>query len=83
VLVHDPVADRAEALDHYGIELQPVEALAGADGVIVAVGHRAYRDMGLSRIAAMCRDGVPIVLDVKTLFSTEEAKGLGIRYGRL
>ncbi|MGD8388297.1 MAG: nucleotide sugar dehydrogenase [Desulfobacteraceae bacterium] len=83
VLVHDPVADSAEAFEHYGIELHSVETLSGADGVIVAVGHQAYRDLGLRGISAMCRDGVPIVLDVKALFSNEEAAEFGIRYGRL
>ncbi len=82
--VHDPVADRAEALEHYGIAVHPLEALADCDAVIVAVGHRVYRDMGLARVAGMCRDGgPPIVLDVKALFDAAEADGLWIRYQRL
>lgn len=82
-VVHDPVADREEAGRHYGVDLEDMEALSGAAGVIVAVGHRAYKDMGLSGIAGMCRDGTPIVLDVKGVFSPAEARALGVRYERL
>ena len=82
VLVCDPVADENEARNHYGIELQPLEALSAADGVILAVGHQEFRTMGLSEVAALCRDGVSIVLDVKAVFPPKEATALGIRYER-
>ncbi len=83
VLVHDPMADPAEARKYYGVELQKMEDLTGVDGVIVAVIHDAYKDLGLSNIARLCTQGASLVVDVKGAFSPEEAKALNIKYWRL
>ena len=83
LLIHDPLADPGEAERHYGLALCPMEALAGADGVVVAVMHREYVRMGLSAIAGMCAGGQPLVIDVKGGFSPKEADRAGIAYWRL
>jgi UDP-N-acetyl-D-glucosamine/UDP-N-acetyl-D-galactosamine dehydrogenase len=44
VHVHDPVADRAEALHEYGITLKTWEELPRADAVVLAVAHTKLRD---------------------------------------
>ena len=63
--VSDPLADRDEAQRH-GVTLTPLEGLSPADCVILAVGHRAYRDAGWALINRLVkRDG--IVMDVKGL----------------
>lgn len=51
VNVHDPLADPAEALKFYGIELQKVLG-TGHDAIVGAVAHDAYLDIELSSIAA-------------------------------
>jgi UDP-N-acetyl-D-galactosamine dehydrogenase len=53
------------------------------DAVIVAVAHQAYQHLGLTGMAGLCRNGRPIVVDVKAIFDPEEARRLGIRYWRL
>jgi UDP-N-acetyl-D-glucosamine/UDP-N-acetyl-D-galactosamine dehydrogenase len=83
VLVHDPMADAAEAVEHYGITLSSMAQLKGADAIVLAVMHKTYREMGLPGIAALCTNGHPMVVDVKSLFSQEEAEQLGINYWRL
>lgn len=83
VMTHDPLADIQEAKDHYGLDLSPIEDLKGADAVILAVMHKAYREMGLTGISKLCTNGKPIVVDVKCLFSEAEAMNMGIRYWRL
>jgi UDP-N-acetyl-D-galactosamine dehydrogenase len=84
VLVHDSMADAAEAKKYYGIELVSMETLSGADAVIVAVLHKAYKDMGLAEIAKLCDPKtVPLVVDVKAAFSPKEAQSLNIAYWRL
>jgi UDP-N-acetyl-D-glucosamine/UDP-N-acetyl-D-galactosamine dehydrogenase len=83
VLVHDPMADPDEALEHYGLKLSPIEALKGADAVVLTVMHKAYRRMGLAGIAELCSNGPPIVIDVKSLFDEAQAEKLGITYWRL
>ncbi|MDA8138643.1 MAG: nucleotide sugar dehydrogenase [Desulfobacteraceae bacterium] len=83
VVVHDAMADSEEAQEHYGLELKPLDQLKGADAVVLAVMHKAYKAMGLSGVAGLCMNGKPIVVDVKCVFSEAEAEALGITYWRL
>lgn len=83
VAVHDPLADTGEAMTHYGLELQPLDALGKVDAVILAVIHDEYKEMGLSAIARLCQNGLPIVIDIKSAFSPDEAKKEQILYWRL
>ncbi len=83
VMVHDPLADPEEADRYYGLSLTPLERLAGLDAVIMAVAHQAYKDMGLARISALCRDGHVIFVDVKGQMDPVQAAQMGIDYWRL
>ena len=83
VQVHDPMADTDEAAHYYGVELTSLENLKGADAVVLAVMHKAYRAMGMSGIAALCTNGKPIVVDVKCALKPVEAEALGVTYWRL
>ncbi|MFP4307921.1 MAG: nucleotide sugar dehydrogenase [Desulfococcaceae bacterium] len=83
VMTHDPLADPEEAEKYFGIRLRTLSELNGVDGVILAVTHRTYRDMGLPGIAQLCSTGSSMVIDVKSAFSPAEAKALNIRYWRL
>jgi UDP-N-acetyl-D-galactosamine dehydrogenase len=83
VLVSDALADPAEAQAHYGIALTPLEDAPGVDAVILAVQHKAYLEMGLSRLAGLCRSAPPLFFDVKGCFRPEDAKRLNIIYRRL
>jgi UDP-N-acetyl-D-galactosamine dehydrogenase len=65
-LVHDPLADPAEALEEYGVTLQPLEDLHDLDALIVAVAHEDFRHMDAAFLRAMFRrPEVGIVMDVK------------------
>ena len=68
VLVHDPIAQSEEAVEEYGIHLSKWDDLKDIDGMIVAVAHRKYVDMGLQKLLKPLRsqrEGV--VIDVKCL----------------
>jgi UDP-N-acetyl-D-glucosamine/UDP-N-acetyl-D-galactosamine dehydrogenase len=64
-LVHDPMADRAEALHEYGIELTDAEAFKNLDGVIYAVAHKSFRERNGERVFAMLAKG-GVLVDVKS-----------------
>lgn len=81
--VHDAMADPREARKYYGIDLISLDDLAGVDGVILAVMHRSYREMGLARIAGLCGGEKPVVVDIKSAFDPAEAASMGIDYWRL
>jgi UDP-N-acetyl-D-galactosamine dehydrogenase len=68
VLVHDPIAEPEEAVAEYGIHLQQWNDLENVDGLVIAVAHRAYAEMGLQELLKplrIQREGV--VIDVKCL----------------
>ena len=81
VRVHDPLADQIEARTYYNIDLMPLEKIMDMDAVILAVNHSIYADMGLKRLAALCSN--KLVIDIKGIFSLEEAEKLNINYWRL
>jgi UDP-N-acetyl-D-galactosamine dehydrogenase len=83
VLVHDPLALPEEALRHCGVELVPMKDVHDVDAIVLAVAHRVYQDMGLTRIAALCRKGCPMLIDIKAVFEPQQAHSLGIHYWRL
>lgn len=83
VQVHDPMADRREAAHYYDVELKSLDLLKGADAVVLAVMHKAYHEMGAAGIAALCTNGKPIVVDVKSALNPEEVDAMGIVYWRL
>ena len=82
-LMHDPLADAKEVKKQYRLDLQSMETLEGVDAVIITVGHRFYKKLGLSKIAGLCQGKAPIVIDVKGVFSQNEAKKTNITYWRL
>jgi UDP-N-acetyl-D-galactosamine dehydrogenase len=65
-LIHDPLADPAEAAHEFGLELAPLEALRDLDGLILTVPHQAYRELSAAALAAMVRPG-GVVIDVKSM----------------
>jgi UDP-N-acetyl-D-galactosamine dehydrogenase len=65
VTVCDPIADAAMARAEHGTELVPLDALAPADAVILAVSHRPFVEGGWRLVAGLLRGGIGPVLDVK------------------
>ncbi|MCL4868963.1 MAG: nucleotide sugar dehydrogenase [Anaerolineae bacterium] len=83
VMVHDPMADLDEAQAHYGLQLHPLSAIAGVDAVIVAVSHQEYVTMGLAGLRALGNSSDPVLVDVKGMFTAEDAAAHGFTYWRL
>ena len=83
VLVHDPIAQVEEAVEEYGIHLCKWGEIKDVDGIIVAVSHRQYADMGLRKLLKPLRsqrEGV--VIDVKCLLDPEKVPKT-LKYWRL
>jgi UDP-N-acetyl-D-glucosamine/UDP-N-acetyl-D-galactosamine dehydrogenase len=64
-IVHDPMADAAEALHEYGVALVGAERFAGLDGVIYAVPHQSFKARGGGFPFAMLAPG-GVLVDVKS-----------------
>ncbi len=83
VLAHDPIAEPEEAVAEYGIHLQQWNDLKNVDGLVIAVAHRAYAEMGLQELLKPLRsqqDGV--VIDVKSLLDRTQLSS-SLKYWRL
>ncbi len=67
-IIHDAMADKAEALEEYGIRLSDWDEFTDLDALILAVGHDDYvKDGPAALLARMGKDGV--FIDVKSMFS--------------
>jgi UDP-N-acetyl-D-galactosamine dehydrogenase len=67
VVVHDPLVESAEAEREYGISLAAWDSLRDFDGIVLAVPHRAYREMGHAALLRILKGNGGIVMDVKGL----------------
>ncbi|TKD17834.1 Vi polysaccharide biosynthesis UDP-N-acetylglucosamine C-6 dehydrogenase TviB [Rhodobacter capsulatus] len=70
--VHDPWADGAEARHEYGLDLVARPQAAAYDGIVLAVAHAQFRDMGAAAIRAFGRK-LQVLYDLKHLFEVEES----------
>ena len=82
VVVHDPLADVAEAEHEYGLRLTPWEALQPAEALVLAVAHRSYRERSLADFQALLAPGGGLI-DVKSLFDPAAVGAAGIPLWRL
>ncbi len=78
VVVTDPYADAEEVMQEYGIKLNTMEDLSSVDSLVVAVGHQAYRKMGLPGLKKMIKADKPVLADLKALFDRNEAVKMGL-----
>ncbi|MEO1229269.1 MAG: nucleotide sugar dehydrogenase [Myxococcota bacterium] len=72
-LIHDPLASPEEARHEYGLELAPMESFAELDGLVLAVGHRDYRDLGPSGLDALLRPS-GVLVDVKSVLEPHQIR---------
>ncbi|UFS68646.1 nucleotide sugar dehydrogenase [Geomonas sp. RF6] len=82
VQVHDPLADRAEALHEYGVELTPLDRLEPAAALIVGVAHKEYRALAPSDLCALAEEGA-VLADVKGIFDPSLLADAGLAVWRL
>jgi UDP-N-acetyl-D-galactosamine dehydrogenase len=65
--VHDPQADAAEVRNAYGLELKPLDAMAPADAVVLAVAHKPYVEAGWALIRRLLKNESGFVADVQAV----------------
>ena len=81
-IVHDPVADAAEALHEYHVDLCAWDDLPRAGAIVAAVNHREFRNRPVGDfLSKLQKDGV--ITDVKSMFETAAFAGSGIELWRL
>ncbi len=82
VVVHDPVADPAEAHHEYGVELVAWEHLPRAAAIVGAVAHRQFKERPLKDfLDKLSPEGV--IADVKSQFDQKAVAAAGVTLWRL
>ena len=82
----DPVADPEGAKRECPTELIPLDAISGADCVILAVAHREFKALSLQdidTIYAPLPNNEKVLIDVKSVLNKAEIEAAGYRYWRL
>ena len=83
VQVHDPMAESGEAIEEYGIQLVDWDQLKNLDGLILAVAHKRFLEMGVDALLKPLRSQTQAVLiDVKSALVPEKIPA-SIKYWRL
>jgi UDP-N-acetyl-D-glucosamine/UDP-N-acetyl-D-galactosamine dehydrogenase len=67
VFVHDPVATAESAMHEYGIELTPWDKLPKCAGVVMAVNHKEFMDLGTEKLQTLLQPK-GVFVDVKSAF---------------
>lgn len=84
VIVHDPMADREEVSNIYGIDLASDKAFTHLDAVVVAVAHKAYVDgYDLERYQGMLNPASNLFVDIKSIYDNEAFEKAGMDYWSL
>ncbi|MBA1149290.1 Vi polysaccharide biosynthesis UDP-N-acetylglucosamine C-6 dehydrogenase TviB [Ectothiorhodospiraceae bacterium WFHF3C12] len=72
--VYDPNVNKAEAREEYGLDLIEAPKKAAYDAVILAVGHKEFREMGIEGVRGLCKPG-GIVYDIKYVYPKNQVDG--------
>jgi UDP-N-acetyl-D-galactosamine dehydrogenase len=84
VVVADPWADAKEVEHEYGVALGTLDEKNPVDSLVVAVGHKEFRELEPATLRRLCRsERRPVVGDLKSLFDREALDAAGFTVFRL
>lgn len=82
ILVHDPIADKEEALKEYEIELLEWEEIYDVDAIILCVAHQFYRELAPFEYAEKYSHG-KVLTDVKSILDKKAFIAMNIHIWNL
>ena len=82
VQVADPQANKDEALDIFGISTIKLESISDQDVIVIAVGHKQYKVLGLDNFLKMLKPN-GIIIDIKSIYSKNMFEDSDLIYWRL
>jgi UDP-N-acetyl-D-galactosamine dehydrogenase len=83
--VADPLADKREALEEYGIDLIDFNDIKDADCLVFAVAHDDYKQLDFEQIDKLYNQDITdkVLIDVKSIFEHKTFNISGYKYWRL
>lgn len=83
----DDHADRKEAKEVYGIEIEDMDNIKDADCLIFAVAHKEFKNLSLDQVDKFYKDSLgndeKVLIDVKNIFSNKDLDEKGYSYWKL
>ncbi len=83
VCVHDPVADKREALEEHGIRLAAIDERSAIDAIIAAVPHEEILALDIADLSRVASSPPVPFLDVKSRFDRATLEKAGFTVWRL
>lgn len=84
VFAFDPVANRLDVWEEYGVELSESYDIPELDAIIVAVSHDEFRNISLEQLLKLYKkESIPILMDIKGIYNKAAAWEKGIEYWTL
>lgn len=83
VVIADSWASSEEVKHEYGYDLGLIDADHKVDSLVVAVGHKEYRELSAEELRSYVRTEKPVLADVKSLFDRYELSSKNFTVFRL
>lgn len=85
-IIYDPLADKNDAKEEYGIELVDMKDIKDVDCLVFAVAHDEFKNMSFDQMDALFgnfSNNEKIIIDVKSIFDKKAIEERGYSYWRL
>jgi len=83
VSVYDPVVNKKEVEQIYGIKLIEFNEIIDADASVFCVAHNCFKKINLDDLKSRMKSKNPLLFDIKWIFNKETIEGKGFKYWRL
>src|SRR5690606_34245405 len=84
-IIVDPVANKNDTKNEYGLDLVEINDIKNADCLVFAVAHDEFKNMSIDQVDALFGDfsnNEKIIIDVKSIFDKKIIEDLGYSYWR-
>lgn len=73
-LVTDPLCDRQDALQHYGLEISELKDINNLDALVIAVAHKEYMGIKVDDLDKMFNkdNRIKVLVDVKGIYNIND-----------
>ncbi len=85
-IICDPLADKDEAMQEYGVNLTELSQIINVDALIIAVSHNTFINMSISeydKLFLPINNSQKIIADIKGILDKNEVERLNYSYWRL
>jgi len=83
VKIFDPIANKEEVKQHYGIELIDYNDINYADALIFCVAHDVFKKIKLPDLRNKIQNNLVYLFDIKWIFTKDEIEKNGFKYWSL